>query len=141
MSNPRLSRVTEYLDALQSWEIPRLMELSADRPEWHWPGRSDLAGDYEGTEAVRELLSALAARIGPIDLRPQDTLISENHVVVICDPYVERGGKTYSLAGGFLFDVREDKVLKVFSFTLDLYALDELLSLDPVRGGADVSRT
>jgi hypothetical protein len=117
------------------------MELSAGRPEWHWPGRSDLAGDYEGPEAVRELLSALATRIGPIDLRPQDTLISANHVMVICDPYVERGGRrTYSLAGGFLFDVREDKVLKVFSFTLDLYALDELLSREPDRGGAALER-
>jgi hypothetical protein len=94
MSDSRLGRVTKYLDALQSWEIPRLMELSAVLPEWHWPGRSDLAGDYEGREAVRELLSVLATRIGPIDLRTQDTLISENHVMVVCDPYVERGGTT-----------------------------------------------
>ena len=91
------------------------------------PGRSDLAGTYEGSQEVQAFLSNVAGRIGKIDIRPQDTMTSEKHVMVIHDARVARGARTHSLAGGFLFDVREGRVLKVFSFTLDLYALDELL--------------
>lgn len=104
------------------------MELSATRPEWHMPGRSDLSGTHEGVRAVKAFLSKMAERIGQIDIRPQDTMTSEKHIMVIHDARVIRGAHTYSLAGGFLFDVREVRVLKVFGFALDLYTLDELLA-------------
>ena len=39
-------------EAFNTADIPALMELLDDGVSWHTPGRSSLAGDHEGRDAV-----------------------------------------------------------------------------------------
>ena len=133
--DPRVGIVLGYLDAFSRGDIDHMMQLSADDPLWVVPGRSYLAGDHRGQPAVAKLLGELRARLEPFELRPQDVLVSAKHIAVIHDMTAIREERSHALAGGFVFDVRDGHVLKVFSFTLDLYALDELLGSG--RGAAE----
>jgi ketosteroid isomerase-like protein len=125
-ADPRLAIIDRYLSAFEARDVPSLMALSSRATEWHLPGRSDLAGDRYGADDVRSFLEAFLPRLDPIDLRRQDTLTSELHVMVMHDAVV--GPMRVNVAGSLLFDIRDGAVLKVFAVVLDLYAFDEVLA-------------
>jgi ketosteroid isomerase-like protein len=126
MTDARIGVVDQYLEALQSEDVDRLIDLSAPETEWHLPGRSTLAGDHYGSDDVRSFLTSFLARVKPIEFDPQDMLTSENHVIVMHNAVVGEGRTNVN--GCLLFDIREGKVHKVFAVQLDLYAMDEILT-------------
>jgi uncharacterized protein len=50
--NPNVARMREGYDAFAKGDLAALRELMTEDIVWHVPGRSALAGDYEGPDAV-----------------------------------------------------------------------------------------
>jgi ketosteroid isomerase-like protein len=106
------------IDALQD-------QYFAPDIRWHFPGRSQLAGDHEGAALVAEMLgrpSELSGGTHRIELH--DVLGDDDHVVVLGTARAERGGRQLEVNVVHVFHVRDGKVTEAWTHHGDLYSVD-----------------
>jgi ketosteroid isomerase-like protein len=130
MAYPSEDLVREAFAALGRSDIDALQRqyFAADIC-WHYPGRSPLAGDYEGVVQVVELrgrLSDLSGGTHRIELH--DVIGNDEHVVALQTTRAERAGKQLEVNIVHVFHVRDGKVVEVWSHHGDLHSSDEFWS-------------
>jgi ketosteroid isomerase-like protein len=84
----KAERLGEAMEAISRGEVERFGDiLLGDDVVWHWPGRSSVAGEYRGREAVLELLHGFRRltqnrlHVESLDiLEGRDHLMSFTHV-------------------------------------------------------------
>jgi ketosteroid isomerase-like protein len=93
---------------------------------WHEPGRSALAGDYKGPEAVVEFLEQLRARSGgTFKIEILDVLSEPERAVVLQRETATRGGKNLDVIAAVDFEVHNGKITEVTVYQADTYQFDE----------------
>ena len=117
-------------EAFNSADMETLTEIFDESASWHTPGRSSLAGDYEGREATFAYFGQLGEQTGGTfraELRSV-TADDEGHVVGIHHNSGERNGKQLDVDVALVFELKEGKVVDGREYFHDLYAQDEFWS-------------
>jgi ketosteroid isomerase-like protein len=96
---------------------------------WHVPGRSPVAGDYDGVAQVLEFFGQLFELSGgTLRLELHDVLANDEHAVALYTVRAEREGRRLEDNTVNTFHMRDGKITEVWTHTTDLYAIDEFWS-------------
>lgn len=117
-------------DAFIAADIEWLNEHLHENVIWHVPGKSQLAGDYKGREAVLAFF-AKSVTVALPDFEIHDVLASEDHVVALLSITWRRNdGETFADRAVQIYHVAEGQALE--SWTMD----DDLAGFDAFIDGA-----
>ncbi len=93
---------------------------------WHEPGRSNLAGDYKGPEAVLGFLGQLKARSdGTFKIEVLDVLSEPERAVVLQRETATRNDKVLDVIVAVDFEIHHGKITEVTVYQADTYQFDE----------------
>jgi len=127
-AHPNVARLTDGYAAFSVGDFVALNDLFADDLLWHETGRSHLAGDYLGRDAVYELFGKLLeVTEGSLHIDVHTIFADDEHGVALVTVMASRGGKTIRVNDAHVFHLREGKVVEFWNATTDAYALDELI--------------
>src|SRR5215213_8973401 len=94
MADSNLDVLRSAYEALAAGDFGVLMGLLADDVKAHVPGRSPVAGDYDGKEAVGGYVAKLGELSGgTLRFEYHDVTVSEAHGVGLVRDLAERGDK------------------------------------------------
>ncbi len=120
----------DSLAAFQRGDLDALREHSfAPNIRWHQPGKSLIAGDFDGPDQVIQLFVRLFELTdGTFSVAAHDVLANDDHVAELLTARGERNGK--QLAENFVLTahVADGKFSEVWVQPTDLYAFDEFFS-------------
>ena len=113
-------------DAFGKGDIPAVLEVFSPDIRWRITGRSGLAGDYHGSDAVLGFFGQLTERSGgTFQLEVVDVLASEDHVVALTRETGERDGRARLDVGGVhIWRVADGKAVEFTGIADDQYAED-----------------
>ncbi len=116
-------------DAFNTGDMDTLTELM-DETVWHLPGRSSMAGDYEGRGATLAYFSKLAQETGGTFRAELQQMAADgdNRVVGIQRSTAERDGKHLDVSDCIVFQLKDGRVTDGREHFEDLYAWDEFWS-------------
>jgi ketosteroid isomerase-like protein len=130
MAHPNEELVREGFAAFGRGDVDALQhKFFAEDVRYHVPGRSALAGDYEGVAQVLEWLGRqFELSAGTIRAEVHDVVANDEHAVALFTVRGERAGKQVEDNSVQVFHFRDGKVSEVWSHPADLYAMDEFWS-------------
>lgn len=116
-------------EAFNTGDMGTLTELMGETV-WHLPGRSSMAGDYEGRGATLAYFSKLAQETeGTFRAELQHIAADgEDRVVGIQRSTADRSDKHLDVANCIVFELRDGRVTDGREHFEDLYAWDEFWS-------------
>jgi uncharacterized protein len=116
-------------EAFNTGDMNTLTELM-DETVWHLPGRSSMAGDYQGSGATLAYFGQLAQKTdGTFRAELQHMAADgDNRVVGIQRSTADRDGKHLDVANCIVFELKDGKVTDGREHFEDLYAWDEFWS-------------
>jgi uncharacterized protein len=117
-------------EALNAGDLAELAELFRDDVSWHTPGRSPLACDVAGREAVFARLGRYLAETGGTFRAELKRLLTDEdgRVIGIHHSVAERGGKRLDVYGGIVFELEDGRIVHGREHVYDLRAWDEFWS-------------
>jgi uncharacterized protein len=96
---------------------------------WHFPGRSPLAGDYQGLDQVMEFVGQFTGLSGGTHrFELHDVIGNDDHVVALHSTRAERNGRQLEVSAIQVFHVRDGKITEAWTHHADLYSVDEFWS-------------
>jgi uncharacterized protein len=121
-----------YIGAMRSGDREAAFGHFADDIVGHVPGRSSLAGERRGREAVEGYIRAAVAHAqGNVEVELIDLLVGEEHVALLVRERLESGDRVLDMRRANVYRVRGDKIVEVWIFEGDQYAVDEFLADQP----------
>jgi ketosteroid isomerase-like protein len=113
-------------DAFVKGDIPAVLEVFSPDIRWEITGRSGLAGEYVGHEAVLGFFGQLMERSGgSFQLELVDVLASDDHVVGLTRETAEREGRSpLDVRGVHIWRVVDGKAVEFSGIAHDQYADD-----------------
>jgi len=114
-------------EAFNRGDLKTLLELFRDDVSWHTPGRSPLAGDVVGREAVFARLGRYLAETGgtfSVELRRLLT-DEEGRVICIHRNTAQRDGKHLDVYACIAFELENGRIVDGREHVYDLRAWDE----------------
>src|SRR4051812_40532091 len=116
-------------EAFNTGDMDTLTELM-DETVWHLPGRSSMAGDYEGSGATLAYFAQIAQETGGTFRAELQHMAAdgEDRVVGIQRSTADRKGKHLDVANCIDFELKDGKVTDGREHFEDLYAWDEFWS-------------
>lgn len=121
-----------FHQALVANDAAALNELLADDAAWYISGRSRLAGEHKGREAIVALVQKVHELTGgtfrPLRADSHDVCASEYHAVLMDRFLAERGGKQLDTHVAFVVVVEGSSVKLLLPYFYDQYAFDEFWS-------------
>jgi ketosteroid isomerase-like protein len=129
MDDANLAVLRKVYDALGSGDFGTLMGLLSDDIKAHLPGRSPLAGDYAGKEAVGGYVARLAELSGgTLRFEPHAVVATGEHGVGLVRDLAERGDRVLAMDNVHVWHVTDGAPNEIWIFPGDLYAWDEFWS-------------
>jgi uncharacterized protein len=130
MAHPNENLLREGFAAFQKGDLEALQhQYFAEDIRWHIPGRSPIAGDYEGIAQVMQLFARLFELSGgTFRIELHDVLANDERAVALFTIRGERAGKQLNDDVAQTYRVRDGKVAEAWSYQTDLYAVDEFWS-------------
>ena len=127
--NENVEIMKRAYEAFNTGDMNTLTELM-DETVWHLPGRSSMAGDYQGTGATLAYFGKLAQETdGTFRAELQHMAADgDNRVVGIQRSTADRNGKHLEVANCIVFELEDGKVTDGREHFEDLYAWDEFWS-------------
>jgi len=120
------SVVRHAYNDFESGDLDLLTVVMARDVVWHEPGRSPLAGDYKGPEAVLGFLGQLRARSGgTFKIEVVDVLSEPERAVVLQRETASRNGRTLDVVVAVDFEIHHGKITEVTVYQADTYQFDE----------------
>jgi ketosteroid isomerase-like protein len=113
-------------EAFNTGDMDRLAGLIDESARWHVPGRSPMAGDYDGRDATFAYFGRIGQETGGkfrADLR--DLVAGEDKVVGLHRSQGERGGKSLDVGVALVFRMQDGKVVEAWEHYDDTYAWDD----------------
>ena len=116
--------------AFNAGDIKTLTEIFDENASWHTPGRSPIAGDNRGRDAVFAQFGRYAGDTeGTFKATLQDVFKGdEGRVVGIHHNSGERNGKRLDVGCCIAFEIKNGKIVSGREHFYDLYAWDEFWS-------------
>jgi ketosteroid isomerase-like protein len=117
-------------EAFNSADMETLTELFDESAVWHLPGRSKLANDYQGREAVFAYFGRLGQETGGTFRAELERLLGDDddRVVGIQRSTADRDGKHLDVGNCIVFELKDGRVTDGREHFHDLYAWDEFWS-------------
>jgi uncharacterized protein len=117
-------------DAFNSGDLDTLTEIFDESAVWHLPGRSAMANDYQGSEAILTYFGRLGQETGGTFQAELQTLLSDDddRVVGIQRSTAERNGKHLDVGNCIVFQLEGGRITDGREHFHDLYAWDEFWS-------------
>jgi uncharacterized protein len=129
MGHPNEDLIRRGYDAFSRGDMDTLRELYHPDIVWHAPGRSQLAGDHRGVDAVFGFFGQVMELTGGnFRVEVHDVVANDEHAVGLHKGHAERAGRTLENNGTLVFHVRDGKVTEVWQYWEDPYAADELFA-------------
>jgi ketosteroid isomerase-like protein len=128
MGHPNEDLVRRGYDAFSRGEMDTFRELLHPDIVWHAPGRSRLAGDHKGVDAVIGYFGDTMKETGgtfTVELRR--VIADDTGAVGVHGYRAERNGRTIRDDSTLVFSITDGRVTEVQQYVFDLYAFDELL--------------
>ena len=127
--HPNVELLRKGYDAYSSGDIAVLNDLFADDILWHIAGRSQIAGDYKGRDAVFGFFGKLMELSGGTSaIEVHDILANDEHGVALVTGTGSRNGKSFRGQDVHTFHLRDGKVVEFWDSPLDQYEADEFWS-------------
>ena len=118
--------VRRAFEDFESGDMDLLSVVMAPDVVWHEPGRSVLAGDYTGPQAVLGFLGQLKDRSdGTFGVEILDVLSEPERAVVILRETAKRGNKALDVFAVMDFEIHHQKITEVTVYHADTYQFDE----------------
>jgi ketosteroid isomerase-like protein len=119
--------VRQASQALESGNLQGFLDLLADDVRFHIPGRSELAGEHQGKEAVHRIFERETELCGgnSPQVEAHDVLANDQHGVLLHKVVFQRSGRTLEDNSVLVFQLREGKISEIWLHPQDLYANDE----------------
>jgi len=115
----------------ESGDLDLLGVVMANDVVWHEPGRSALAGDYKGPEAVLGFLGQLRSRSdGTFKIEVVDVLSEPERAVVLQRETATRADKILDVVTAVDFEIHHGKITEVTVYQADTYQFDEFWADD-----------
>jgi uncharacterized protein len=117
-------------EAFSRGELTKLVGLFGDDVSWHTPGRSALAGDVVGREAVFARLGRYVTETGGTFRAELKRVLTdeEGRVIGIHHNVAERGGKRLDIYCCIVFELENGRIVDGREHFYDLLAWDEFWS-------------
>jgi len=110
----------------ESRDLDLLRVVMAEDVVWHEPGRSRLAGDYEGPEAVLGLLGALKSGSGgTFKIEVLDVFSKPERVVALQRETATRNQKKLDVIAALEFEIHHEQITEVTVYQADTYQFDD----------------
>lgn len=129
-SDENAELVRRGYEAFNSADMETLTELFEESASWHTPGRSSLAGDYVGREAVFAQFGRFGGGTGGTFKAELRHVLAddEGHAVGIHHNSAERDGKQLDVDCALVFEIKDGRVVDGREHFYDLNAWDEFWS-------------
>jgi uncharacterized protein len=123
-----VDRIKGGYAAFGTGDFAALNDLLAEDVLWHFGGRSQLAGDYRGREAVYGMFGKLMeVTEGSLHLDIRAVFADDEHGVVLVVFSASRGGRSVKIDEAHIYRMRDGQVAEFWDAYHDQYALDELI--------------
>ena len=110
----------------ESGDLDLLGIVMAQDVVWHEPGRSSLAGDYKGPEAVLGFLRRLKEQSGgTFNIEILEVVSQPERAVVFQRETAKRGGNILDVIAAVDFEIHHSKITEVTVYQADTYQFDE----------------
>jgi ketosteroid isomerase-like protein len=130
-----LDVMQRYVAAVRRFDRDAAFALFADDVVGHVPGRSDLAGERRGREAVMGYINAAVARAhGNVEVEVIDALVGDEHFALLVRERLGTKGDELDIRRANVYRVRGDEISEVWIFEGDQYAVDAYLADGPAGG-------
>jgi uncharacterized protein len=118
--------VRRAYEAFQRGDLEALRNYVTPDIKYHIPGRNQVAGDFEGVDAVLEVFRRVAELSGgSYRVELHDVLADDEHVVALAHQSASHGGKSLDDIYAHVFHVRYDKISESWLLFYDPYQGDE----------------
>ena len=129
-SEKNAESVRRGYEAFNKADMKTLTELFDERATWHTPGRSSIAGDHKGREAVFAQFGRYGGQTGGTF---KATLLhvlknDDGRVVGIHRNTAKRNGKKLDVGCCIVFEFKDGRVIDGREHFYDLHAWDEFWS-------------
>ncbi len=135
MAASDLELMGKAYDALVSGDIPLLFSLMDDDVAAHVPGRSQVAGEYAGKQAVLGYVATLGELSGGTlrfelhQLLAADGHAAHGHAVALVKDLAERAdGRALAMNNLHVWHVADGRLQEIWIYPGDLYAWDDFWS-------------
>lgn len=117
-------------DALGRADLATLAELFDENVSWHTPGRSPLAGDADGRDAVLAQLGRYAGETGGSFTAVLKRVLTDEdgRVIGIHHTVAERGDRRLDVYCCIVFELVDGRIVDGREHVYDLHAWDEFWS-------------
>lgn len=127
--HPNEKLIRHAYELFATGDIDLLRVVLADEAVWHQPGRSPVAGDYKGPQAILGFLRTLQERSrGTFRVDIVDVLAESERAVVLQQETASRDGKELDVIAAIDFEIHHGKVTEVTVYHADMYRFDEFWS-------------
>ena len=116
--------------ALNTADLTTLTELFDENASWHTPGKSALAGDADGRDAVFAQFGRYAEETGGTLKAELKRVLTDEYgqVLGIHHSVAERGDKRLDVYGCIVFELEDGRIVDGREHFYDLHAWDEFWS-------------
>ena len=125
MAHPNEELIRGGYEAFAKGDLETALARFDENITWHVPGRSAVAGDYQGHQEVMAFFGKLIELSGgTFRLELHDVLASDDHVVALVVVSGERNGTSTTLNAAHVWHVADGKATEFWALSTDPYASD-----------------
>ena len=119
-----------YVEALERKDWQAATAFWAEDVLLHFPGKNPFSGDFVGKEAFLEHYGRLSSELGgTIELAEvHEVLLGAEHVVALVRERAVRGESTLEVERVNVYSLGGGKIVEIWAYDYDPYALDEFWS-------------
>jgi uncharacterized protein len=126
VENAYESVVRRAYQDFESGDLDLLGTVMAQDVVWHEPGRSSLAGDYKGPEAVLGFLKRLKEQSGgTFNVEILEVVSQPERAVVFQRETAKRETNVLEVIAAVDFEIHHSKITEVTVYQADSYQFDE----------------
>ncbi len=128
--HPNAGRIRALFAAFKDADLATIQETIPEDAVWHFPGRSGkLAGSHRGRAAILQfLMSVPQLTDGSFHLELEDVLANDATAVALFRGRGSRNGKTLDNPTCLRMRIVDGRVVEVWEFVWDLFAVDDFWS-------------
>jgi len=117
-------------EAFNTGDIDTLTQLFDESAVWHLPGRSSMADDYQGRDAVLAYFGQLGQETGGTFRAELERLTADgdDRVIGVQRSTGDRNGKHLDVGNCIVFQMKDGRMVDGREHFNDLYAWDEFWS-------------
>jgi ketosteroid isomerase-like protein len=131
-SDTRIAAAQEFFQRSFRGDVSSAIEFLDDKVTYHVPGTHQLAGTFEGPEAVAQHLGRLLQLTnGTVNvLQWEDWMLGVNHVAALTHMSVQLGGAVHSFRAVLVITIADDtKIRRIEVFFADPAGAERFFSM------------